>query len=392
MPRLSQSIPKYRKHRGSGQAVVTLGGRDHYLGPHGSRPSKAEYDRLVMEWLSAGRTVASTRHAVTVVEVIAAFMKWGKTHYRDADGNVTGSLANFKFAFGELRRLYGRTPAADFGPLSLESLQMAYVKQGLSRRTVNDRVACVRRMFKWAVSKELVPASLHHSLQSVAGLQRGRTAARESVPVRPVDEATVESTIVKLPATVADMVRLQLLTGMRPAEVCIIRPQDTDRNSDVWLYRPRKHKTEHHGKERIIAIGPRGQDVLRKYLTRPSEAHCFSPAESERTRRLEQQFKRTTPLNTGSRPGGTRTRKPKRPAGACYTTESYRRAIQRAAKSAGVEHWHPNQLRHSAGTRVRREFGLEAAQVILGHSTADVTQIYAERNLSLAVLVARKSG
>ena len=48
-------------------------------------------------------------------------------------------------------------------------------------------------------------------------------------------------------------------------------------------------------------------------------------------------------------------------------------------------HWHPNQLRHAVGTELRKRFGLEAAQVVLGHATADVTQIYAERDMGLAI-------
>ena len=55
MPRLKQAVPKYRKHKQSGQAIVTLGGRDHLLGPHGTKTSKAEYDRLIGEWLQNGR-------------------------------------------------------------------------------------------------------------------------------------------------------------------------------------------------------------------------------------------------------------------------------------------------------------------------------------------------
>ena len=51
MPTLVKSIPTYRKHRASGQAVVSLNGRDFYLGPHGTRASKLEYDRLIGEWL-----------------------------------------------------------------------------------------------------------------------------------------------------------------------------------------------------------------------------------------------------------------------------------------------------------------------------------------------------
>jgi site-specific recombinase XerC len=81
----------------------------------------------------------------------------------------------------------------------------------------------------------------------------------------------------------------------------------------------------------------------------------------------------------------------KRP-GARYTSRSYAAAIGDAAKKARVAHWHPNQLRHSYATRVRKEHGLEAAQVLLGHARADVTQIYAERNLDLALTVAAKIG
>lgn len=54
--------------------------------------------------------------------------------------------------------------------------------------------------------------------------------------------------------------------------------------------------------------------------------------------------------------------------------------------------WSPNQLRHTFATRVRKQHGLEAAQVLLGHSRADVTQVYAERNEELAVTVAAKIG
>ena len=54
--------------------------------------------------------------------------------------------------------------------------------------------------------------------------------------------------------------------------------------------------------------------------------------------------------------------------------------------------WAPNRLRHSFGTLVRKDYGLEAAQVLLGHARADVTQVYAERNAALAAAVAEKIG
>ena len=94
------------------------------------------------------------------------------------------------------------------------------------------------------------------------------------------------------------------------------------------------------------------------------------------------------------------TRKPQRTPGDCYTKDSYnyaiRRAVHRANKDRGerdkLPYWHPNQLRHSVATAVRQRFGIEAAQVTLGHSKADVTQVYAERDFSLAREVMQKIG
>ena len=50
-----RKLPKYRLHRPSGQAVVTFSGKDFYLGAYDSEVSRAEYDRLVAEWLVCGR-------------------------------------------------------------------------------------------------------------------------------------------------------------------------------------------------------------------------------------------------------------------------------------------------------------------------------------------------
>jgi integrase len=66
--------------------------------------------------------------------------------------------------------------------------------------------------------------------------------------------------------------------------------------------------------------------------------------------------------------------------------------VARASKRAGVPHSHPNQLRHTSASEVRRRFGLEAAQVLLGHARADVTQVYAERDEGLALRVAAEIG
>ena len=118
---------------------------------------------------------------------------------------------------------------------------------------------------------------------------------------------------------------------------------------------------------------------------------CFSPRESEEQRRAELHRKRKTPPHHGNTRRPPREGARRRPANR-YTTGSYRRAIQNACAKAKVSKWSPNQIRHTAGTEVRRKHGLEAAQTVLGHASADVTQIYAERDLKLAASVALELG
>jgi len=235
---------------------------------------------------------------LTVTELAAAYWRFAKGYYQK-DGRSTNVTPGIKIALRFLRGLYGHTPAAEFGPLAFKAVRQAMVDDGQSRNYVNDNCKHIRRMFKWATGEQLVPASVTQSLSVVPGLKKGRTEARETAPVVAVDDATVETTLPCLPDVVGDMVQLQRLTGCRPAEVCIVRPMDVDTSGDVWEYRPESHKTEHHGRERVIFIGPQGQDVLRPYLLRPSESYCFSPAESEKKRRATQHENRTTPLAHG---------------------------------------------------------------------------------------------
>src|SRR5262245_36288688 len=83
MPKLSDSaVPSYRKHKASGQAVVTLNGHDEYLGPYGTKASKNLYDRLVAEWLASGRGRApQTGNGLSVAEAMAAYLRHAKSYY-----------------------------------------------------------------------------------------------------------------------------------------------------------------------------------------------------------------------------------------------------------------------------------------------------------------------
>lgn len=404
----SPRVPSYRRHKPSGQAVVTINGKDVYLGKWNTAASRAEYDRLVGEWLAGGRHLPSPESDRTVAEVALAYLEFAKGYYVK-HGKPTGWQVHIKLVIRKLRKTYGQTVAANFGPLAFKAFRQSLVSEGHSRGYINKLMAIVTRIFKWAASEQLVPSSVYQDLKTVEGLKKGRCDAPDHPPVGPVPDHVIEATLPSLGPVVADMVRFQRYSGARPAEVCLLRPCDVDTTGDVWLYRPESHKTEHHDRDRVVAIGPKAQSVLRPYLLRPADAYCFAPTESERKRRAERHAERSTPLSCGNRPGTNRKRHRKKQPGNRYTPDSYRRAIHRAVeatnkkcrdaakKSGGIEpellpKWSPNRLRHTAATEIRKQFGLEAAQVALGHAQANVTQVYAERDLRLASEVARKIG
>lgn len=400
MPPHNSHPPSLRPHKASGRGVVTLNGVDHYCGPwpKGKKKppeeTKAEYDCLVAEWLANGRRLpekGSEPDVLTVGELIVRFWAHAEVYYRHPDGESTTELRDYRPSLKPLRSLYANLPAADFSPLKLKAVRENMILAGLSRNVINQRIGRIVRMFKWAVSEELVAETVYNALATVPGLQKGRSKARETKPVLPVTDAQVDGAMPFLSSVAQAMVQVQRLTGARPGEVCSMRPWDIDQTGGVWIYRPASHKTQHRGKLRAIAIGPKAQEMLRPFLDgRNPEVCVFSPQEAIAEIRAVRRTNRKSKVQPSQ--VCRKKRKPKRKPGTGYTVSSYLHAIKRACKRAGIEPWHPNQLRHSHATEVRKRFGLEAAQVALGHSQAQVTEVYAERDLTLAAKVAAEIG
>lgn len=384
-------VPSYRRHKPSGQAVVTLNGRDCYLGPFGTDASKQEYDRIVGEWQANGRTLPHDVRGpsgLLINELILAYWEFAETYYRK-NGEPTTELGSIREALRPLKRLYGSTAASDFGPRSLKACREAMISTKLARSVINNRVSRIKRMYKWATENELVPPSAYHGLQAVASLKKDRSAARETLPVGPAPEEHIAAVLPLLPRQLQAMVNLQLLTGMRPGEVRLMRACDLDTRDKVWTYTPVSHKTEHFGRSRVVVLGPRAQAIIQPFFKADVSAYLFSPKDAEADRSKERRRKRHTPMTPSQaarKPKRNRRRAPREH----FDKNSYGGAIRRACEKAEVPQWHPHQLRHNAATRFRREGGLEEAQILLGHKYADVTQIYAERDQERATrLIAR---
>jgi integrase len=334
----------------------------------------------------------------------------------------------YKLVSRYVRQLYGDTPAAAFGPVSLKATRQKFIEVGWCRSLVNRRVGRVRRVFKWAASEELIPVGVHQALATVSGLQRGRSNVRESAPIEPVTDAVVDATLPFLNRQVRGLVELQRLTGCRPGEACALRRSDLRTDGDVWEYRPAQHKSAWRGKTRVIAVGPRAQELLAGFPTTDPTDFVFSPAQTVVELHATRAKNRRTPRYASHMVNNAKRRvaNPKRLPAMGYDVSAYGHTIDKACDRAfppvgelarrvkesrakwwarltleqrgevkrwqKAHRWHPNQFRHSFATRVRKQHGLEAAQVLLGHACADVTQVYAERNEQLAAAVAAVVG
>lgn len=471
-------VPTMRLHKASGQAIVTLAGRDVYLGRWSDREKHERYRRAIAEWMAAGcprqpLRLASGR-AFTINQLADAYE--AELAAKAESGCVRDRV---ELSLRPLRALYGTTPAAEFGPKKLKAVRAEWIRGGISRAVVNERSQRLRRLFRWAVAEELVPANIAHGLGAVDGLRRGEEGVKEGRRVLPVAWEHVEETLAHVSREVAALALLQWWCGARGGELCAMRPCDIDRSGAVWLFVPEHHKTEHHGKRREIQFGPRAQEVLKPFLDRvpvpDPEKPVFSPERAEQDRAVglsRTRQTRTQPSQLARRAarlerreGGLRQRSPR----VAYDANTYARAIRRGVDAANklriagaicgavgpklsvterarlerrlrnirvnpterdvakalswavkksadagkpdarvsdlasmvlaalhaaelVPHWHPHQLRHAAATRLRKEHGLEAARVVLGHAGAAVTELYAEIDHEKARRVAQLSG
>jgi integrase len=385
--------PTYRLHKARNCAVVTIDGRNHYLGGFGSAESHEKYARLIAEWRGNGKhllptkPVRPTMRPMTIDALILAYFRHVQTYYVK-DDLPTSEQDNIRQALRFVHRLYGATSALEFGPLALKNVRQAMIEAGRSRKLINKDMSRVRGMFSWAVENELLPVHTHQALKRVRGLRKGRSAARETVPVAPVPEESILATLPHLSPQVAAMIQLQLLSGARPQEVISIRPCEVITSGDVWVYQPRSHKTEHFDRGKVIVLGPQAQAILRPWLDRDPELHCFVPAEvaAWQRRRSSGREEEISPIE------GEHAAVLPRAPGQKYTRHSYRTAITRACRRAGIPSWSPRQLRHSRATLIRKVYGLEAAKAVLGHSDTKITEIYAERDLELAMKIMREIG
>jgi integrase len=403
MPR-KPKIPSYRLHKASGQAVVVLNGRSHYLGVYESPESKTRYEQVVAEWLACNRqpepeqAAGSSGTGISVSELILRYYTFAQSYY-PADGDTTSEVRSIREALRPVRRLYGEQPAASFGPLALKAVRQVMVDQGWCRTHVNHQVHRVRRMFRWGVSEELVLVAVYEALRSVTGLARGRCDVRESQPVEPAFWEHVEAIKPYCTRPVAAMLEVQYLAAMRSCEVRVMRTCDIDRsNLGCWLYRPGsdggehgRHKNSWRGQDRVIPLGPKAIAVLTPWLNDDDPtAYLFQPRlaaeEANEKRKAKGKSRRTA-----SQLARKRVAAPSCAPGGMYSSNTYGQSVARACKKAGLR-FRPYGLRHGRKMEIEGAVSTEAARVILGQRSIQSTQHYGRLDVQRAAEVMSRLG
>lgn len=346
--------------------------------------------------------------ASNVKQLVTVYSDWAKAHYVKA-GRPTGTgPTNVRAVKLLVESGAGEIPIDRFGPLMLIAYQQWLVAKRdrpLVRNTINQYVQTVVGMFQWAVSRELVSANVWASLKAVPPLRKGRApspgldAPIEGRRVHAVPAEVLEATRKRVSVIIRDMIDVQALTAMRPAEICAMRLVDLHQGEHeaVAYYRVTAdtNKTDHHDIQRVVALGPKSLEILAPYIARAvklraDRSYLFRPLDAVKAALIDKHARRVVPIGYGNAPGTNRVSHPKWTPGERYTVGSYRRAISRGCTRAKVEKWSPNQLRHNGASAIANSTSLEVACEQLGHRSIKTTMIYVEPDRSRLIKWARE--
>lgn len=333
----------------------------------------------------------------TVADLVQRYMAFAVTYYIDpTTQKPSREVDNVKYAGDVLIDECPLCRVDDFGPQRFLSLRTKLVdtvdeqaaadtpsvrrvlKAGETfnpltmtrtycRNYINSQMSRIKRIFAWGVTSQLVSPSIDHGLRAVPVLKQTRTLARETERVRPVTRAQLKATLPYLTETVADLVQVMLLTGMRPGEAAIMRPCDITMSGDTWTYRPFQHKCKHWGIDRVVPLCGEAQRIIGRRMPKNTQEYIFSPNDARREYNPKAVLRPLTHY------------------GQAAIGKAVRSAVKRANREGlAIEAWHPNQIRHLVATEVRETEGLDVARSLLGHKSLGTTDIYAEVNESQA--------
>ncbi len=379
-------------------AFARFDGRVVSFGPVGPEAEK-RFQIALAEWLTNGQRLPQFEPDVlTVADVVAAFLEHAEHEYRPVE------LYKLKRAFLPVLERFRSLPAAKFDVSCLEAVQRHLANDlhqrvvirrrrrrksdpdkpapktsahYLSRATIRSRINAVRKCWRWAEQRRMVPAGSWDHLRTLEHVKPGRTRAKEAKLVDPVPWSQVEAVLPHLTSPLRACALLQWWSGMRPSEALTMTGRQISRTGPIWLYRPLQHKGVWRGRDRVVRLGPKAQEVLQPLLKLDPDAAVISPLEAFLEVRARKRARRRTRVQPSQLARDERNAQKEPPVGQFYDVNSYRTAIHRACDLAGVPRWSPHRLRHACAARLFEAGEFEAARAVLGHSRLDMTRHYA---------------
>jgi len=367
--------------------------------PHKVLSFKDPYDAV--------KEMVNPNKCVTVGDLLTRFHVYARKTTAEVESNKEHPDFVFIRRIEQFLRPYRDWPVKDFGPDELFNVQQALLNHSYdrgdkvkryTRRGVNDTVNWARKIWRWGMGRGMVTAEQVQGLEEVKPLRIGNSKAPDNTKRKRVTEKEFNKVFKQVGSVVGDMLKLIWHTGMRPNEVCSMRPYDILRDDiECWLYIPGrdqspvgKHKTMRFEKIKVIPLAKESQEILKSRIKDfNSMDYIFNPQESVQEFLAKKAEERKTPLSCGNRPGTNRKDHAMIKPRDRYDHHTLRKACQRACLRAGVESFVPYDLRRSMATRARATLGKEAAKVLLGHASTSTTEIYLLEEVQEAMKVAK---
>lgn len=431
-------IPELRRFAPRDLAYIFLDRKRHYLGKWGSEEAARAYRAIIRDRFGKEPDlppimlpfVPPPEARPIVVEQVRhlalAYELYAKSYYVKC-GEPTHAALNV----ARVRRLLAgcgidKAAIAEINGPWLESFKLALCKpRELARPTVNEYLRIVCRMLTFGVAHGFVHPDAEARCRAVPMVRKGRPPCIGVLPLREharrggVPRHWVRRIRSHLSRCVRIMADVQLATGMRPNELCHLRPMHMHptREPRAMLYRvpPEANKTDlidGDGRDegRVVPIGPRSLRLLRLIWPDNPREFFFSPKREHSTRMLTRRAARITVMypSHGYEARADRRRKGGvRPItlGDHYTPDSYRRAIHRACDAANrediengidplyrVQRFGPYELRHMRATEIASREDLHVAKTVLGHNSVSTTLRYVRTRESKLIAAALKYG
>lgn len=171
---MQQKTPTLRRHRRSGHGYARLDGRQLWFGPYEDAETHRRFARTLAEWLANGRRLApeQTRRELRVADIVAAYLEFAERFYTKPDRAPTREVENLCDAVRLVLTLYGTLPVSEFGLRQLKTLREQMITTGLTRKTINDRINRVVRLFGWAAEEELCRPDIYGALRALRSLSQ----------------------------------------------------------------------------------------------------------------------------------------------------------------------------------------------------------------------------